>query len=107
MVAEPDGGPAREEMADYLLPTSITYVSSKGVTFGATVEQVLAARGTPKRVQNYQHSQKLGVISYCGISFSNAHVGHASLRMQRLEALPRCLGALGPLHESVARGGGC
>jgi hypothetical protein len=59
----------------YKLPQSITYVSNKGVPLNATIDQVLGAHGTPKKVQNYVNSSKVGSIGYCGISFGFDEAG--------------------------------
>lgn len=52
----------------YRLPET-RYVSSKGVEFGASVQAVLAAHGTPWRMNKVMNTDRVTAIDYCGIVF--------------------------------------
>jgi hypothetical protein len=71
----------------YRVPSSVLYVSNRGVTFGASVEAVIAAHGAPRETGNYQGGNKVAFLDYCGIMFQfdeSARVHEITVRDARL-----------------------
>jgi hypothetical protein len=59
----------------------ITYTTNRGIHFGATVNDVLAAHGTPARITHYDptHPTRVSSTDYCGLTFGFDDLGRVNM----------------------------
>jgi hypothetical protein len=68
----------------------ITYMTNRGVRLGATVSDVLAAHGTPARINHYDraHPGRVTGIDYCGLTFGFDDLGRVKMITVENLAIP-------------------